>query len=278
MQTRASATWINFILSFLTCWLHVDWPIYGLWNQKRCSSFFQTFNFLWVIQVLLDLRHSFSFDIFASFLGFGHTLSSRFCLLNLLSSTKLQHLGWKSITPLFSKWRLCVAPDWKHRIFISITRDSGVTWQGKYSPFYWLFIGIQIDQHFNWCNTLRTQVYIFSQTSVKLQYPCSVVSPSIFVNFSLVLYIHVTLYIVHYVICNYSIYFRWTYEEFYDRYRMIIPSQMVDRENYKETCRYILEKYIQVRNLIQSKLLICQLTAVKGSSKCILVLLFYHQC
>eukprot|EP00794_Sanderia_malayensis_P004645 gene4645-5253_t len=38
---------------------------------------------------------------------------------------------------------------------------------------------------------------------------------------------------------------RWTYEEFYDRYRMIIPSELVDRVNYKDTCRYILEKYIQ---------------------------------
>jgi len=39
---------------------------------------------------------------------------------------------------------------------------------------------------------------------------------------------------------------RWTYEDFFYRYRMILPSNMVDWESYKDTCRVILEKYIQV--------------------------------
>ena len=39
---------------------------------------------------------------------------------------------------------------------------------------------------------------------------------------------------------------RWTYGEFFDRYRMIIPSKMVDWEKFRDTCKYILEKYIQV--------------------------------
>ena len=40
---------------------------------------------------------------------------------------------------------------------------------------------------------------------------------------------------------------RWTYNEFFQRYRLLLSSGQVRRNDQRQMCEYILRKYIQVR-------------------------------
>lgn len=41
-------------------------------------------------------------------------------------------------------------------------------------------------------------------------------------------------------------YNRWTYEEFFGKYYMLVPCDSIDRQNVKKTCENILRHHIEV--------------------------------
>lgn len=48
---------------------------------------------------------------------------------------------------------------------------------------------------------------------------------------------------------------RWTYQEFFQRYRMLINSKLINRKVLKETCENILNTLIKVTELVDALLL-----------------------
>ena len=49
---------------------------------------------------------------------------------------------------------------------------------------------------------------------------------------------------------------RWTYAEFFQRYRVLAKSKDINRKNMKKTCENILVKLIEVRNPSLLKLIL----------------------